>query len=103
MSVQGIESADIWGDDRPGAFGFNPDALTGSCSLVYRCPCGCGDLRTIPIVYGPCPGTGHGPWGWNGDTTKPTTTPSIRHVDNCRFHGFLTAGVWQFCADSGKA
>lgn len=56
--------------------------------LSYACPCGCGMVNQIATL-----GPAHG-WTWNGNAEKPTLTPSIQHTSACRWHGFLTDGVF---------
>lgn len=41
-------------------------------------------------------------WEWNGDRQVPTLQPSIRKMQGCKWHGYLTAGVWTPCSDSGN-
>jgi Family of unknown function (DUF6527) len=66
-------------------------------SLVFMCPCGCGMVSSIRVSAPPV-GTEPGPvWSWNGDKDKPTTTPSILRLDGCKWHGFLTDGVFRSC------
>lgn len=67
-------------------------------SIIYICPCGCGHLISLPIAIGEK--LDHY-WQWDGNREQPTLQPSIRRLDGCRFHGYLTAGVWTFCSDSG--
>lgn len=81
-------------DGQPGDFYINElEGQPGATHyLHYQCPCGCGDYRGIPLNRGlAVQGAG---WGWDGNEDKPTTTPSIKHLDDCKFHGFLTAGRW---------
>lgn len=61
-------------------------------AIAYMCPCGCGDSRSISI--GATPDRGDN-WGWDGDHEHPTITPSIRHLDGCKWHGFLQLGIWK--------
>ncbi len=87
------------GDDPPqGAFKFSGDAEQRY--LMYICPCGCEQLRSIPLlVAGIIVGKG---WSWDGNEEAPTLAPSIRHLDRCTWHGFLQGGVWRPCNDSGR-
>lgn len=39
--------------------------------LTFKCP-GCNDTHTVNVGDGP-----GARWGWNGDSVKPTFTPSI--------------------------
>lgn len=63
--------------------------------LHFWCP-GCDNVMTV------CPKR----WHWNGDTEKPTLSPSIKqtcgpfpdgHTDVC--HCFVREGVIEFCGD----
>lgn len=58
--------------------------------LSFVCPCGCGMANQMPVYSGE---TGYG-WKWNGDRVKPTLTPSIQQMSTCRWHGYLTDGMW---------
>ena len=90
---------DIFAEDVPaGAFAFD---RTVAQSIVYSCPCGCGQTVALPI-RGESDTTNRRAWGWNGDTVKPTLTPSIKRMDGCRWHGHLQNGVWTPCVDSGQ-
>ena len=71
----------------------------GRLTFCYVCPCGCDNWRCLPITTGQK--VEHA-WLWNGDRTLPTLQPSIRHLGQCKFHGFITAGAWTFCGDSGS-
>jgi hypothetical protein len=85
------QETDMWNDPPAGSFWFNE---SGSYILCL-CPCGCGQFMNLPI-------NSPNKWTWNLNRDKPTITPSIRDLGGCRFHGYLTDGVWTFCADSGK-
>lgn len=70
--------------------------------ILLICPCGCGGFMNLKLVREETPNRPHPTWLWNGDRDLPTLTPSIRDLSGCKFHGFLTDGVWTFCEDSGK-
>ena len=57
----------------------------------FKCP-GCGRLHVIPVE-------GPRAWGWNGDYSWPTFTPSIlvRGAGVC--HSFVTNGKIKFLDD----
>jgi len=99
----------------PGTFQFiscvipgkNPDSLPvntlpDDCyhlgGLTWLCPGGCGAESTI-VFRGRCDGHNRPSWEWNGSLDKPTLTPSILSL-GCRWHGYLTDGVWKPCPDS---
>lgn len=65
------------------------------------CPCGCGGFMNLPVYQTGTAKERTPSWEWDGNETTPTLKPSIRDLSGCRFHGFLTAGVWTFCSDSG--
>jgi len=58
--------------------------------MTFACPCGCGAFGGVLVK-------GEHAWGWNGDLEKPTTTPSIRFVGGCNWHGYLTDGIFTSC------
>ena len=64
-----------------------------SC-LVYTCACGCGAVGAISIMKGL---KVEKAWNWDGDTQRPTLTPSIQKTFGCRWHGFLTKGEFVKC------
>lgn len=81
---------------------FRNDLPAGTASIVtyedgnhilnFVCPCGCGMACQLAIyIEGQSP---HG-WKWNGDRQRPTLTPSIAQAGGtCRWHGFLTEGIF---------
>jgi len=94
-AVQGKHdtTSPAWDDMAPGDYRFLDD------HLIYQCPCGCGQVRSLPISQGP-----KRPhfWSWDGNTDLPTVAPSIRIVGSCKWHGFLQDGCWKPCGDSGQ-
>lgn len=80
-----------------------PDSLGRGDDLEFWCP-GCGELHRIPATGDWQP---HRPvWGFNGDTDRPTLTPSILrrigpfpdgHTEVC--HSFLRDGRLEFLSD----
>lgn len=64
--------------------------------LLFVCPCGCRRVIMIPVNAHGKPPSQPG-WNWNRDEVKPTLSPSILRMDGCRWHGYLTNGVWQRC------
>lgn len=83
----------------PGDFLFTYDKQNRICGMVEKCPCGCGAEGGISFV-GECYGTreaskGRPLWDWNGDEDKPTLIPSIQRTSGCKWHGFLTDGVFK--------
>jgi hypothetical protein len=59
-------------------------------SLWFTCPCGCGAIAAVTVnpAYGKA-------WAWNGSEDKPTTTPSILRTHGCKWHGWLTDGIFR--------
>ena len=93
MNIPAVLVENILGDDRQpaGAIQFDGDFY----GLIYVCPCGCGELRSVPICRGATTRANH--WWWDGDTERPTLEPSILHLDKCRWHGWLRNGEWVSC------
>lgn len=65
------------------------------------CPCGCDRRLYVPFLNpldgGPPAHPGHG-WERTGDTFETLTLkPSIRRMDGCKWHGFLTNGELVEC------
>lgn len=102
MRAEVVTPAEFWDrtdqDHYPaGLVAIEPSAPGEVASLLYSCPCGCGLIRSLPIRAG----SSNGPkcWTWNSRTDTPGVSPSIRHLDNCLWHGFLTNGEWSACPD----
>jgi Family of unknown function (DUF6527) len=76
--------------DPPGAFFIDEDGA----KLTFICPCGKCYI-TLPL--------NGGGWTWDGNREYPTISPSIRRMDRCHWHGYLKAGVWEPCGDSGAS
>ena len=76
-TVKGLDVADgimMWSDTPPGQRKW----------VIFKCPCGCGHVSSLPVTENLPGGTG-APWvTWglelNGD--KPTLSPSIQSTDN---------------------
>ena len=64
---------------------WSQDGVTRGMHFV--CPCGCGSVLGVEFP----------PWTWNGDRERPTVTPSIQHMNGCKWHGFLTDGEFREC------
>lgn len=77
----GVDGAAKWDDE--------------SSHLDYVCPCGCKEIRSLPVKTSDKEPSF---WKWDGNRDKPTITPSIRHVPYkpgaCNWHGFVTNGEW---------
>jgi hypothetical protein len=71
---------------------YNSDEVAG---CFYVCPCGCrvvGFLSVRSAMRQESPS-----WEWNGDKDKPTMKPSIQKTSPCKWHGYLTDGVFKSC------
>ena len=91
---------DVFNSDVPGAYLIDAGpAELGFATIIYVCPCGCGEKNSLPIATGEKKPQY---WQWNGELTNVTLTPSIKRMDGCKYHGFLTKGEWYFAGDSGK-
>lgn len=89
-AIPAVKVANIWSEDPPVAGHYQFDE--NDRGIVYGCPCGCGQLRCVPISTGvKQPGS----WLWDGNHERPTLQPSIQIVGSCKWHGFLTNGHWR--------
>lgn len=81
----------------PGSFDFSlgGDMRRGFHGLLFVCPCGCGDIGHLPLRIPPVVVAQQPSWDWDGNEEQPTLTPSIRKLDGCKWHGYLTRGVWR--------
>lgn len=80
----------------PGSFYL--DTTPGKIEFWYCCPCGCGRVAPLRVGVNVKPDgsrDGRATWNWNGNTDKPTLTPSVHHVGH--WHGWLTDGEWKSC------
>lgn len=89
--------------DTPGAFNIEVQS-EHHIHILCECPCGCGGAMRLPLHRPGQRSAVHtkASWEWDGSLEKPTLQPSIRDLAGCKYHGFLTAGMWTFCEDSGK-
>lgn len=78
----------------PGACQWSEDQSGETAGLHFVCPCGCGKTHAVTVNKGKK--VEHA-WEWNGDLEKPTLTPSIQCLSACRWHGYLTNGVFRPC------
>lgn len=66
------------------------------CGIDYCCPCGvCKDTSYLPLAgtelsTEPC-------WNFDGNIERPSLTPSILRRAPCKWHGYLTKGVFVEC------
>lgn len=77
-----------------GTFAFLTNQSGEIAAIDYICPCGCGahGCLTIRKKGGDSPS-----WLWDGNEETPTLEPSIQRKAGCRWHGYLTKGVWRTC------
>ena len=80
----------------PGAYELvaaysEPDRVAG---MAFICPCGCEREGYLPLNGDGDPGPS---WEWDGNKEAPTLTPSVQQIGGCRWHGWLTDGVWISC------
>lgn len=88
------------------------DQTTKARHLWWLCPA-CGNMKAsnkrahpyhmVPVRLANEPELVKPTWIWNGSLTKPTLSPSIRHVGVCYpgdCHYFMRDGVLDFCGDS---
>lgn len=82
-------------DLAPGTSAWQTNTKEEIAVLLVVCPCGCGNVASLPVK----PGYGGAYWVWDGNVEKPTLRPSIFRSAGCpaRWHGFLTAGVFESC------
>ncbi len=64
----------------------------GHTLFTWVCPCGCGAVSFVGIEISP--DASKHEWGWDGDKEKPTLTPSLQQNSACRWHGFMTDGLF---------
>lgn len=83
----------FWSEPGPAAGSYF--ISEGGTQIHFVCPCGCDQHRILRL-------NGLEPsWTYDGNIDAPTLTPSMRDRNVCGWHGFLTAGMWVFCDDSG--
>jgi hypothetical protein len=75
---------------KPGDFWFVVNGQEKIVGMGFDCPCGCGE-RGMVLFYKL---DNHDAWKWDGNEDKPTLTPSIQRNTSCRWHGFMTKGMW---------
>lgn len=85
-----------WDESAPGDFFISAEGT----QIQFMCPCGCGAERILSIgTSKPAQGPS---WQWDGNRERPTLSPSIRDISHCKWHGYLRAGVFEPCGDSGR-
>lgn len=86
-----------WDDlKEPGNFMFTAaQSIDGHAGMIICCPCGCRGLGATAFRNNTK--TAAPKWDWDGNEESPTLTPSIQRTSECRWHGYLTAGVFKPC------
>lgn len=84
---------------QPGDFRWAAFENGQPARIMFRCPCGCGDM--FGAVCQPAVAEG---WIFSGTLDRPTLRPSLDFKDKtdptCRrshWHGYLTDGVFTHC------
>lgn len=77
----------------PGAAWWTRNGEDHIAVLMYACPCGCSHVDCLPVL----PGYSNTFWHWDQNETQPTLTPSVLRMSGCKWHGYLTRGVWTQC------
>jgi len=90
MEVPAKRVAEFEDMKSPGDFVWHFNENNDPTQMTFLCPCGCGAYLGVSVA-------GKVAWEWNQDLEKPTTTPSIRYLDGCHWHGYLTDGVFRSC------
>lgn len=85
-----------------GAFKFYVNAQKEIAGLLFGCPCGCGQMMSVPFrdESGKRPS-----WEWDGNQVSPSLSPSIliKQLDSSaqqigeHWHGYLTDGDFRSC------
>ncbi len=103
------DDRDEWPDDEAiGSFDIesSPNGIFGypgaSAHMLFVCPNG----KRCGVLLGPTPVARQHPdglcvWGWDGNSERPTLTPSLNCIamkdgqptSGCGWHGFITNGV----------
>lgn len=76
-------------DLQPGAASWWEDLMDRPAILNFVCPCGCHAVHAAPLRAGA--------WTWNGNKEFPSLAPSILSCAPCKWHGYLTDGIFEEC------
>lgn len=105
MKCTHAEIGEIGSQCNPGCWRivrYSPDSgfAPYAAGIDFVCPCGCGDAIWLPLRLTNARANEERPeWQWDGNEAAPTLTPSIRRLERCRWHGYLTNGQWSSCSD----
>lgn len=95
-SIAELRSERVAGSIELARFGDAPvTSLDQVAGIRFICPCGCGNESWLPTnrkdTSGPF-------WDLSGTVEAPTVRPSVFNTGMpCRWHGWLTDGVWMSC------
>lgn len=65
----------------------------------FRCPGGCGERIDLPLVPNRSPR-----WRVHVDRLgRPSVEPSVRQLEGCRCHFWISKGQVRWCEDSGRS
>lgn len=101
--ITGRRRATVQDFELPGDFCFWHISEDGQLAyFAFVCPCGTDNhsqrngkkigYDSIPVRQGD---KVDDHWKWDGNLETPTLWPSIQRMEGCRWHGYLTRGVWQ--------
>lgn len=105
--VDGVSVEDM-DFDRPipaGVFEFYSDREGPDAGILFGCPCGCGEMKSVGFDTRARSGSKRPKWHWDGNRERPTLTPSVNILQfndagqqiGEHWHGFLTNGRWVSC------
>jgi hypothetical protein len=97
MEVKARNVKEFSGLKQPGDFYLTAPNEEGVMHLTFLCPCGCGDPAGISLRRDGTKGPGNCTWTWDQNEEAPTCTPSILRRGGCKWHGYLTKGVFVSC------
>lgn len=97
-----VQDMDFDGPVPAGVFEFYSDSQGSDAGILFGCPCGCGDMRSVGFDTRE---TKRPKWSWDGNHEAPTLKPSILiyQMDETgkkvgeHWHGFLEKGQWRSC------
>lgn len=76
---------------------YEGEGERGHRCMAFVCPCGCGQHDFVTAAPEGADEARRA-WKWDGNLECPTLTPSVFRVGApCKWHGFLTKGMWVSC------
>jgi len=85
--------------DQPGYFEIFEGAGDSGWYFMCNCPCGCKYPDIVPLEKAGESRHSGKHWGWDGNLTHPTITPSFERHTPCGVHFNLNAGVYTIHGD----